>query len=389
MKKIKVAIIAHSGRMGGGLVGTVNMLKAFKNVAEDEQFFVVCSAGCGYEEIELPQGSEVFIYKGSHSYARRYWFETVELPRVVGGYKPDVIFGIGNTGLTHPNAPQALFIRQGWLVYDKKHYPDMPLRLRLRLAALKSQIKKSLPATNLIFCQTPIVKCRFSDRFCYTEDRISILRFPPPVEIAVNSHIDIPAVLDKYSGNFYVLLLTRYMPHRNPNILIPLCQHYGSQIREKRIKFIATVEERDHPQARVFLRKISSYHLEDVIINVGRLSREDVLRYLMHSDALWLPTLVETLCLPYLEAMCCGIPILAPDLDFARYVCGEAALFYDPWNLESIYKKIVSLRENPSLRRELITKGRMNLTDTKRFAGDWTEVASDVLVNLRNILCRQ
>jgi glycosyltransferase involved in cell wall biosynthesis len=383
---MRIVIIAHSCRMGGGLIGTVNILKAFKNVAQDEQFFVVCPADCGYEKIELPRGSELFVYKGSHSPMRRYWFEAVELPKVVKKYKPDVVFGPGNAGLTNPGVPQALFIRQGWLIYDKKHYPDMSLWLKVRLAALKSQVKKSLPATDLIFCQTPVVKRRFSKKYRYPENQIEILRFPPPMEITTKPDAEIPSFLDKSSGNFYVLLLTRYLPHRNPNILMPLCQRYGSQIREKRIRFITTIEENDDPQAGIFLKNISKYGLEDVVINVGQLSRGDVSRYFSYIDVLWLPTLVETLCLPYLEAMNCGVPILAPDLDFARYVCGEAASFYDPWNLESIYDKIVSLRENPSLCKELSAKGKTNLTDRERFASDWTEVASDVLVSFRKLL---
>ena len=388
MKKLKVAIIALSCRTGGGLVGTRNILKALKNVVHDEQFIVICSAGYGYEEIEMPAGSELFAYKGSHSFVRRYWFETVELPRVVKSYNPDVVFGPGNTGLTNPGVPQALFIRQGWLFYDKKHYPDMSLRLKMRLSVLNSQMKKSLPATGLVFCQTPVVKQRFSEKFRYPQDQMEILRFPPPAEITAKSDTKIPSFLDKSSGNFYVLLLTDYLPHRNPGILISLCQRYKSQIREKRIKFITTIEERDDPLAGVFLKNISKHSLEDVIINVGQLSREDVSIYLSHSDVLWLPTLVETLCIPYLEAMSLGVPIMAPDLDFARYVCGEAALFYDPWNLESIYDRIVLLRENPSFCKELSARGKINLTDRGRFAKDWTEVASDVLVNLRKLLRR-
>jgi len=386
MKKIKVAIVAHSCRDGGSLVIMRDILKSLKDIACDEQFMVICSAGCGYEEIEMPAGSELFVYKGKQSALKRYWFEEVTLPKIVDTYNPDVIFGIGNTGLTNPRAPQALFIQQGWLIYDKKHYPDMSLWLQMRLFSLNLQIKKSLPATGLVFCQTPVVKQRFSEKYWYPQNQIEILRFPPPAEITAKPDARTPSFLDKSSGNFYVLLLTRYLPHRNPNILMPLCQRYESQIREKQIKFITTIEEHDDPLAGIFLKNISNRSLEDVIINVGQLSREDVSRYLSNSDVLWLPTLVETLCIPYLEAMSLGVPIMAPDLDFARYVCGEAALFYDPWNLESIYDRIVLLRENPSFCKELSTRGKTNLTDRERFAKDWTEVASDVLVNLRKLL---
>lgn len=383
MKKIKIAVIAHGCRRGGGLFGTLNLLRAFKNVVQEEQFLLICSAGCGYEELELPSGSDLHVYKGSHSPFERYWFERVMLPKIVGRYNPDVIFGAGNIGLTNPGVPQALFIHMPYLLYDKEYYRDIHWRLRLRIAALKSQIKKSLPATNLIFCQTPVVRRRFSERFCYPESHINILRWPAPAEIRPTTRLEVPSVFDKSSSNFYILLLTRYMTHRNPSVLIPLCEHYGEEIRAKKIKFITTVEAQDGPRAGKFLKGISKHHLEDVIINVGCLSREDVSRYFSNSHVLWLPTTLETLGLPFLEAMTMGVPILVPDLDFAHYVCGDAAIFHDPWKIESMFNKIMLLRENACIREELIGKGKAELDNRTKFAENWEEVAANVIRDLK------
>jgi glycosyltransferase involved in cell wall biosynthesis len=285
--------------------------------------------------------------------------------------------------LTHPGVPQALFIRLPYLLYDKKHFPDIPLIARLRLAEVRSTIKKSLPATKLLFCQTPVVKGRLSDTFGYPENQISILRFPCPREIAPSTASEVPSVFEKSSDKFYVLLLTRYMTHRNPGVLIPLCKRYAIQLRAKQVKFITTVQKQDHPHAGRFLEEVSRNQLEDVIINVGRLSREDVSRYLSHCHLLWLPTLMETLCIPFLEAMTTGVPILAPDLDFARYVCGEAAIFYDPWNIESMFTRIMLLKEDACLRKDLIAKGKAELGNRTKFSKNWQEVAADVIRNLR------
>jgi len=388
MKRTKIAIIAHPSRAGGGATIAINFLKALKNIAQNEQFMVVYSAGYGYEQIELPANSEVFVYEGSHRPLARYWFERVRLPKLVDSYNPDVVFGIGNTGLIHPNVPQALFIQQAWVFYNKRHYPEMSLYQKLRLAELRSQIKSSLPRTNLIFCQTPVVKQRFSEKYRYPADQMKILRFPPPVETTTKSDLEVPSIFDKSSGNFYVILLTRYLPHRNPSILIPLCRSYGSQIRSAQIKFITTIKEDYHRGAGIFLRNVFKCHLEDIIINVGHLRSEEVSSYLSNSDVMWLPTLAETLCLPYLEAMCLGVPILAPDLDFARYVCGKAAIFYDPWDIDSIFKCIMLIRNDASLRQQLIKNGKDELTDRSRFAESWEEVASEMIQDLR-MLVRQ
>jgi glycosyltransferase involved in cell wall biosynthesis len=384
---MRIAIIAHPCRAGGSLAITLNFIKALKDVAADDQFLVVCSASYGYEDIELPKGSELFVYKGSQQPFPRYCFENFKLPKIVSNYKPDLVFGIGNIGLTRLAVPQVLFIGQAYLFYNKKHYPGIPLRGWLRIAALKRQLKKSLPATRLILCQTPIVRQRLSEKFNYPREWVKVVTFPPPAEVMSLNQGDKPETFS-CSDTFYVLLLTRYLTHRNPSILIPLCKRFGNQIKNKRIKFITTVERGDHPKARKFLSNIVAGNFQDIIINVGKLSRNDVSRYLSHSHLLWLPTLLETLCLPYLEAMKCGTAIMAPDIDFAKYVCGDAAIFYNPWDIDSIFNTLMSIRENDSLRHALIEKGMESLNDRQKFSGNWRETATNIMHALRVLATR-
>ncbi|MCK4629271.1 MAG: glycosyltransferase [Sedimentisphaerales bacterium] len=379
MKKKRIAIIAHNCRTGGGLFGTLNLLEAFKNITEGERVLLVCSEGYGFEDIELPANSDVHVYKGSHRPIPRYIFESYTLPKIVNAYDPDVVFGPANIGLSKPKVPQAIFIRMPYILYDRKYYPDIDWRLQFRVMALRHQIKKSLPKTDLIFSQTPIVMKRFSENFSYPEEQINVLPLPTPAEIRPIEDCETPGFIDKSSDNFYFLVLTRYMIHRNPGVLLPLCEHYGEELRSKGIKFITAIEPEDHPHARGFLEEVSSNHLEDIIINIGHLCREEVLRYYFHSDVLWLPTMMETLCLPYLEAMTMEVPIMAPDLDFARYVCGGAALFYDPWDVKSIFDKIILLKDDSSLRQELVDKGKVELGDRTKFAENWEESAANII----------
>ena len=383
IRDIKIAIIAHCCRTGGGLFGTLNLLKAMKNVVENERFLLICSAGYGFEDIELPANSESYVYADSHSPFARYWFEKYKLPKIVIDYNPDVIFGAANVGLSSVSSPQAIFVRQAYLFYDKTYYPQIPLKLQLRIAALKVQIKKALPNTDLILCQTDVVKQRFSEKYQYPEDKVKILRLPPPVEIRPESGLQTPSVIKRSSESFYVLVLTRYMPHRNPRLLIPICQKYAEQIRAKKIKFITTVETSHGFHARKFLRQIHENGFEDIIINVGDISRQELPAYYFFSDILWLPTTLETLGLAFLEAMTMGVPILAPDIDFAHYVCGNAAIFYNPWKYDSIFEKIVMLRDKSALREDLVKQGKSQLCDRSRFAEDWEEVAADLIQHLR------
>jgi len=368
------------------LHGTLNIFKSLKNVTTDEDYLIICPSGYGYEDIEFPVNSKCFFYKGSHSSVKRFVFERFNLPAIIKEYRPDIIYGAGNIGLINPVAAQALMIHNAYLFYGKEYFPDIHMKLQLRIAILKAEIKKMLAKTDLVFCQTPVVKNRFCAEFKYPPYQAKVINWPNPTEIRPRADLTVPAALDKSGKSFYILVLTRYLPHRNPEIILKLCERYSEKIKEKQIKFITTVEAGNNPRAGRFLSNVGKAGFGDIIINVGQLSREDVARYFMHSDILWEPTTLETLCLPFVEAMTMGVPILAPDIDFARYVCGEAAVFYNPWDLENIFEQIMLLRDNNELRQGLIVKGKVRLENKEIFPGNWDETAKAIIKQLKGLL---
>lgn len=71
---------------------------------------------------------------------------------------------------------------------------------------------------------------------------------------------------------------------------------------------------------------IHNYDFEN-IVNLGRISREEVLAELKNSSALIFPSLAETFGLPLLEAKIAGTPIIASELDFVREVCNPKESF--------------------------------------------------------------
>ena len=54
-------------------------------------------------------------------------------------------------------------------------------------------------------------------------------------------------------------------------------------------------------------------------------------------------------------------PILTSDLSFARDICGDAAIYFDPLNPEDISNKIIDLVYNKSKIDELIRLGEIRV----------------------------
>ena len=89
-----------------------------------------------------------------------------------------------------------------------------------------------------------------------------------------------------------------------------------------------------------------------------------------HAIALVFPSLYEGFGLPILEAMHCGCPVIVSNTSSCPEVAGEAGLYIDPRNSDSIQSSVSRVIESEELRAELREKGR---EQEKRFS--WNKVA--------------
>jgi glycosyltransferase involved in cell wall biosynthesis len=82
-------------------------------------------------------------------------------------------------------------------------------------------------------------------------------------------------------------------------------------------------------------------------------------KYILYKSAMFLafPSLYEGFGLPPIEAMSVGVPVLTSSVSCMPEVCGDAALYVDPYDVEDIADKITMMINDKELRKRLITKG--------------------------------
>ncbi len=102
---------------------------------------------------------------------------------------------------------------------------------------------------------------------------------------------------------------------------------------------------------------------------------DDELRALRtRARAMVFPTLAEGFGLPVLEATAEGLPVLASDLPVLREVGGDAALWFDPFDLESIAGAIRTVATRPEVLPAMAAAG---LEQAAHFS--WERVADETL----------
>ena len=72
--------------------------------------------------------------------------------------------------------------------------------------------------------------------------------------------------------------------------------------------------------------------------------------------------------------MACGCPVITSKLSSLPEVCGDAALYINPYDIEDMATNIFNLTVNESLKKILISKGFENI---KRFS--WQATATETL----------
>lgn len=100
-----------------------------------------------------------------------------------------------------------------------------------------------------------------------------------------------------------------------------------------------------------------------MIFNAGPIPINECPSLYDECDFMFLPTLLECFSASYAEAMVMKKPILTSDLSFARTVCHDAAIYFNPMDPDEIADRIVSLADNPEKQRNIIREGeRIALT---------------------------
>ena len=77
---------------------------------------------------------------------------------------------------------------------------------------------------------------------------------------------------------------------------------------------------------------------------VGRLNHTDCLLEYEKADALFFPSMLESYGLPLVEAMSIGLPVIAADLPYARLLCGDDGIYFDPESSENLIEACKELK---------------------------------------------
>ena len=93
-------------------------------------------------------------------------------------------------------------------------------------------------------------------------------------------------------------------------------------------------------------------------------------------DAVFMPTLLESYSATFLECMAYKKPLLVSDREFAREICGDAAIYFDPLSIDSMIDAISNFNPNSEISLGLVQKG---IKQFDKFNIAWDELCKQYI----------
>jgi glycosyltransferase involved in cell wall biosynthesis len=105
----------------------------------------------------------------------------------------------------------------------------------------------------------------------------------------------------------------------------------------------------------------------------------DLVPYYQNATCFLFPSFYESSGLPPVEAMACGCPVIVSDIPALKERCGDAAVYCDPYDIDSVCAAVETVMDDERLRAKLQLLGRIRAE-----AFSWSHSAAQTLQLLRN-----
>jgi len=213
-------------------------------------------------------------------------------------------------------------------------------------------------------------------------DRIAVAHLGvDPALRPVDDPSEIARVRRRYGiGERYLLYVGTLQPRKNLVRLLEAFARLGPEVREGLQLALVGKAGWMHEPIRARARSLG---LEGRVIFAGYVDTADLPALYSGAALFVMPSLYEGFCMPVLEAMACGTAVACSNASSLPEVVGDAALLYDPLDVDAMAATVERALGDAPLRSALIGRG---LERARRFT--WRACARRVLDVLERVGAR-
>jgi len=306
-------------------------------------------------------------------FADHSWYgiaEQTKLVRLIHNLKPDLVhFANFNVPLSY-NGKFVVTIHDLTLLNFKniKGKKFLPLIYRFKDWIMRRVLSHAVKKSLIILTPSEFVKNQIIKRY-----EISPAKIMVTYEAAEPEHQKITNVnLNKFNiTRPFILYVGNAYPHKNLQRLILAFQLLLDKYLCDLQLVIVGKKDTFHYQLE---QEVRSANLSDRVIFTGFVSDDELDSLYRKAKIYTFPSLSEGFGLPALEAIGHNLPVASSKATCLPEVLGEAALYYNPLDIEEMAKVMYRLITDSNLRQKLIKAGQKQF---KKFS--WEKTAKKTL----------
>ena len=310
-----------------------------------------------------------------HEFDHRHYSitEQIKLPKTLKGLNPDIVH------FPHFNVPvryeKKFVVTIHDLLMHRQKGVDAttlsPFKYKIKRLGYRKVIDNAIEKSKYIITPTKHVKADIVQRYKFAEDKIKPIYEGVDSKFKKVSSKKSDQTLKKFkiTRPYFVYVGSAY-PHKNLKRAIEAIVYLN---KEHETKFIIVSSKNVFTQRLENL--ISDLNAKEYVKLLGFMPDEDLSILYKSSAGFLYPSLEEGFGLPGLEAIQAGTIALASDIPVFKEVYGDAALYFNPFNFESIAKSMLDVIKMKSDKRNYhIAKAQKHI---KKYS--WQKMAKDTL----------
>ena len=362
---MRLFIHALGASAGGGLTYLRNIVP---HLAAQPDIEVSVLAGLAAGAV-IPSASNVRVLasgmeeQGSLS---RFLWEQREIPKLIRKTGADVLLSVGNFAVWNSPVPQILLSRNS--LYTSADFSrDLRRRGDYRLWA-ETRLKGVLARKSIHRAQLTVAPSEAFARElrAWSGHDVVALHHGFDREFFLQDGMALPlSILDKLKGTegaVRLLFVSHYNYYRNFETLFRAVALFKQRRPSGKIRLVLTCElapGKNPGSYRTAEASALSHELQIVedVVQLGAIPYPLLHHVYRSCDIYVTPAYTETFAHPLVEAMACGLPIVASDLAVHREITDGAALFFEKFSPADLADKVTHLLDSPSLQSELREKG--------------------------------
>ena len=358
---MRVLLNAISAKMGGAANYARNIAVELARVAPEDEFIIILPANQA-RAIERT-GRNIRIIPGPNvGLLKRLWFDQITLRRMLRRERVDVLYSTANVGMFLCPFPQVLLVRNSLYfspLFLQHTLSRMSVRARLTNALRRWLVCRSVEWADIVI--TPS-ESMMQDLRAFVDQPSSKFHVIPYGTILERFQDEGLSATEQQNGTVRLLHISHYADHKNVGVLFESLEELRA-IGITNVVLSTTADVEDTRYVVSFCRVsdralLSKPSISECVRLLGDVPYEQVAKVYRGHDIFVFPSLAESYGHPLVEAMASGLPVVAANLAYARELCGDAAMYFDPFSAYDLARQISRLVADPLLRKELRQRGR-------------------------------